>query len=79
MKTDHAIEPVEIYCGDIIQAELLQSLLENAGVTSFLKDEIMGTLTAPGGAGAVKVLVADIDTEKAKTVVADYEKNTKYE
>ena len=59
METDYEIEPVEIYCGDIMQAEMLRSLLENAEINAFLKDEMMGTLTAPGGACAVKVLVSN--------------------
>lgn len=83
MKTDHATEPVEIYAGDSMQAGLLKSLLENAEINAYLKDEIMGTLNAwvasPGGAGAVKVLVAGEDAERAKAVVEEFEKNTKYE
>ena len=75
MKTDYEIEPVEIYCGDIMQAEMLRSLLENAEINAFLKDEMMGTLTAPGGAGAVKVLVSNQDAEGAKAIVEEYEKN----
>ncbi len=83
MKTDHATEPVEVYSGDIMQAGLLKSLLENAEISAYLKDEIMGTLnpwwTAPGGAGAVKVFVSGEDAERAKEVVLQFEKNTKYE
>ncbi len=83
MKTDHATEPVEIYSGDIMQAGFLKSLLENAEIKAYLKDEIMGTLNpwfaSPGGAGAVKVLVAGNDAERARAIAEEFEKNTKYE
>jgi len=36
MKTDHATEPVEVYAGDIMQAGLLKSLLENAEIKAYL-------------------------------------------
>lgn len=82
MKTDHAKEPVEIYAGDMMQAGFLKSLLENAEIKAYLKDEIMGTLNpwfaSPGGAGAVKVFVSGEDAESAKAVVEEFEKNTKY-
>ncbi len=76
-------EPVKIFSGTAWQAGLVKSLLENAEIEAFLKDEIMGTLnpwwTAPGGAGSVKVFVSFRDLEKAKLIVAEFEKNLKEE
>lgn len=72
---------VEIYAGNILEAGIIQSLLESADINAFLKDEIMGTLVpwwaAPGGAGAVKVIISKTDLEKAKLIVAEYQQNIK--
>lgn len=73
------VHPVEVFAGTSAQATIVQSILESAGIFSFLKDDIMGTLfpwySAPGGAGAVKVFVSDADFEEARAIVAEYEKN----
>lgn len=79
MKTDHEINPVEVFAGTTVQASILKSLLENAEINAYLKDEFSGTLypwhTTPGGIGAVKVFVSSVDFEKARIVVDDYESN----
>ena len=78
---ENDIEPVEVYSGSIWEAELVKSLLENAEIEAFLKDEIMGTMapwySAPGGAGSVKVIVSNLDYDKAREIVEEYEKNSK--
>ena len=83
MKTEKGIEPVEVFAGTAVQASLVKSLLENAEVDAYLKDEFTGVLypwyTSPGGVGAVKVFVSSVDLEKAKMVVKDYESNVKKE
>jgi hypothetical protein len=81
MKTDKGIEPVEVFAGTAVQATLVKSLLENAEIAAYLKDEFSGTLypwhTTPGGIGAVKVFVSSVDHEKARIVVDEYESNMK--
>jgi hypothetical protein len=81
MKPVDNLEPVEVFAGTIWQAEMVKSLLENAEIDVFLKDEINGTMlpwiTSPGGAGPVTVFVAKKDYDKAKSVVEEYEKNLK--
>lgn len=81
MSTNHEINFTQIYAGNILEAGMVKSLLENAGIHVFLKDEIMGTFmpwwTSPGGAGAVKVMVPTPDQESVKLIVADYENNVK--
>ena len=81
MKTDNGIEPVEVFAGTAVQATLVKSLLENAEIAAYLKDEFSGTLypwhTTPGGIGAVKVFVSSVDHEKARIVVDEYESNMK--
>jgi hypothetical protein len=80
MKSDKEINPIEIFAGSAMQANLVKSLLENSEIKAFLKDEYMGTLNpwhaAPGGVEAVKVFVSNLDYEKAKIVVQEYEKKT---
>jgi hypothetical protein len=79
MKPNNEIVPVEVFAGTIWEAELVKSLLENAEIETFLLDENTGTLapwyTAPGGAGSVKVIVSNTDVNRAKMIVAEYEKN----
>jgi hypothetical protein len=69
-------EPVEVFAGTAVQATMLKSLLENAEIEAFLKDEMVGGLapwhSSPGGAGAVKVFVSSVDLEKAMKVVENY-------
>ena len=80
MKKDKGITPVEVFAGTVAQATLVKSLLENAEIDAYLKDEFTGTLypwhTTPGGVGAVKVFVSSLDHEKARIVVDEYESNT---
>jgi hypothetical protein len=81
MKTDKGVDPVEVFAGTAVQATLVKSLLENAEILAYLKDEFTGILypwhTASGGVGAVKVLVSSVDHDKAKIVVDEYERNLK--
>lgn len=81
MKTDKGLSPVVIFAGTAVQAALVKSLLENAEIEAYIKDEFTGVLTpwhnTPGGVGAVKVLVSGEDQEEARKVVEDYERNLK--
>jgi hypothetical protein len=79
MVSNKDIKLIEVFSGTAWEAGVVKSLLENAEIQVYLKDEIRGTLApwhvAPGGVGAVKVIVSDADFEKASQVVADFEKN----
>ena len=81
MKAKDEIFPVEVYSGSIWEVEMVKSLLENAEIETFLQDENTGTLapwyTAGGGAGSVKVVVSNLDVEKAKLSIEEYEKNVR--
>jgi hypothetical protein len=81
MKTNDKNKPIEVFSGTTWQAGMVKSLLEDSEIEAFMQDVIMGTLnpwyTAPGGAGSVRVFVADHNYEKAKTIVVEYEKNMK--
>jgi hypothetical protein len=76
MKPDNEIYPVEVFNGNDWEASMVKSLLDNAEIESFIKDEKMGVLApwniAAGGAGSVKIFVSNVDYEKAKEVVDEY-------
>ena len=79
MKTNNEITPVEIFCGTMWKAEMIKNLLENADIEAFVNDEIMGTLApfySTPGLGSVKVVVSNLDYDKAKLFVAEYEKKS---
>jgi len=78
MDSNQEISAVEVFDGNQWEASLVKSLLDNAEVRSFLKDERMGVLApwnvAGGGAGSVKIFVSSLDYEKAREVIDQYEK-----
>jgi len=80
MTTNKEIEPVLIFAGTNWEAGVVKSLLENAEIEAFLKDELMGMLepwvSAAGGAGAVKVFVSSSDFELASEIVNEFVKNS---
>jgi hypothetical protein len=78
MKTIQEIVPVEIFSGISWEAEMIKNILENEGIESFLNDEITGTLVpfyTSQGMGSVKVVVSNLDYDKAKLIVAEFRKN----
>ena len=81
MVRTNEVNSIEIYAGNIIEAGIVKSLLEDAGISAYLKDEIMGTMNpwfvSPGGAGAVKVIISNLDFEKGKLIVDEYQNNVK--
>lgn len=81
MESTDQIKPIIVFAGNIMEAEIVKSLLENAEIRVYLKDENTGFLApwnvAPGGLGAVKVVVSSEDAEMAKIVVDDFLKNIK--
>ena len=76
---DREIFPVEVFAGTNMQAAMLKSLLDDAQIYSFLKDEIMGTLNPwyadAGGAAPVKVLVSSADEDEARGIVTGFVQN----
>jgi len=70
---------VEIYEGTLFECQMIKNLLENEGIESNLKDEIIGTR---GGnvfrpAGGVKIVITDDNYEKAKIIISEFEKSHK--
>lgn len=68
-----------IYSGNIVQADMLKSLLEGAGISALLEDEYLGKsfpyVASAGGVGAVKVVVAANEVGKARKIVEDFAKD----
>ncbi len=68
---------IEIFDGTLFQAQMVKDLLNNEGIESSLKDEIIGS--RGGGiwrpAGGVKVIISDLDYDKARLVVDEFEKS----
>jgi hypothetical protein len=71
-----ADDPVVVFSGPAWQAGQLQGLLEDAGIESFLRDEVMGRIDAPALAaaakGAVKLVVAREHAPRAEQVLRDF-------
>jgi len=68
---------IDIYEGTLFECQMIKNLLENEGIESNLKDEIIGTR---GGntwrqAGGVKIIISDGNYEKAKIIINEFEKS----
>jgi hypothetical protein len=66
-----------VYSGNIVQADILKSVMEGEGIDAFLEDEFIGMIApyvSPGGAGAVKVLVPKNQLDRARAIVKDFTK-----
>jgi hypothetical protein len=65
--------PIGVCSSRTFEAKLTKNKLENNGIASFLKDELMGTIaplhSVPGGAGEVQVSIAQRDIEKARNFI----------
>jgi len=64
-----------IYSGNVVQADLLKSVLEGNGIQAVLQDEYLGMMR-PYAVGGVKVLVAESDLDEARRIVDDFVKNS---
>ncbi len=70
---------IQLYAGSPLEAKMLQNLLEDNNIASFLKDEFMGSIApfqiTSGGVDPVKVMISDHDLEKAEPVLKYFEEN----
>ena len=66
---------VVVFAGNISQSSLVKHIFEVHGIDSFLKDEAIGTIApwqaAAGGAGAVKVEVAESNVDRANALIKE--------
>ena len=70
---------IEIFDGNSFQAQMVKNLLENEGIESFLKDEIIARSPVFRPEGGVRVMISELDYEKAKQIVDEYEQLQKHE
>lgn len=78
MRKPDPYTPKTVFNGLVWEAEMIKNLLENEGIEAFLNDELIGTIApfcATPRLGSVKVVVAEVNFEKAKEVVALFEEN----
>jgi len=77
MATHKDTEPKLVFTGQAWEAEMLKNILEQEGISAYINNEATGNmfpfLTTPG-MGAVKLVVAKEDVEKAKALVSEFEK-----
>jgi hypothetical protein len=75
-----AIAPdfIEVFSGTWWSAGLVKSMLEDAGLEVFMKDEIRGATSLSGfhpGSGGVKLMIPRNQFSEAKAVMDEYYSN----
>jgi hypothetical protein len=65
-----------IYAGNIVQLDLLKSILEGNRIQCVLQDEYVGAMRPYAVPGGVKLLVAAGDVDKARKIVEDFIKDS---
>lgn len=70
---------IEIYSSSPIEAQMVNGLLQDAEIDTFIKDELMGSIApwyvAGGGAGAVKIVINSKDYDRARAIIDQFEAN----
>jgi hypothetical protein len=66
---------IEIYDGNLFQAQMVKNLLENEGIESFLKDEIISRSPIYKSGAGVRVMISESDYDRARVVVDEYDKS----
>ncbi len=69
------MKTIEIFNGTLFQAQMVKNLLENEGIESFLKDEIIARSPVYSAGGGVRVMISESDYQKAMLIVDDYIKS----
>lgn len=81
MKDNNHTNPVEVFAGTPLDAGMIQSMLEEEGIEAFIYNELMSSIApwqvTAGGAGAAKVVVSELDYEKATQIINDYGQDIK--
>jgi menaquinone-dependent protoporphyrinogen oxidase len=71
--------PIEVYSGAMWECGMVKSILEDAGIEAFLNNENLGNvapwIAAPGGSGAINVVVAKHDFQMASAIVQQFNEN----
>ena len=79
MKTGSDTNFIMIFAGTSWEAGVVKTLLENAEIETFIKNEKTATtdawIPAPGGIDLVKVFVSSLSVKKAGKIVNRFKKN----
>lgn len=76
MKPKNSDEVIELYSGNLWEAELLKSILEDQEIPCFLKNNVMSSYAyKPGFSQEIKVMILQSYEEKAKAILSDFLKN----
>ncbi|MFA5033712.1 MAG: DUF2007 domain-containing protein [bacterium] len=75
MEKSKGDEFVIIFEGEQMDASFLKGLLEQEGISVFLKDEIMGSLYPSFVVGGVKAIIKKEDLEKAQPIIKEFLNN----
>lgn len=64
---------IELFSGTLWEAEMIHSLLNNAGIQSFVKNNVVNSyLYNPIQASGVKVMVLESDLKEAQGILKDF-------
>jgi len=78
MTQESDLDPVEVFAGTSWEAGMLMSLLKDNELEAYFQDDNVGSvvpwLSVRGEPGAIKVVVAAKDYEKAMEVVKEFSK-----
>lgn len=75
--TKDEVKPVVVFSGLPWEAQMVKDILENENIEAFLNNEILGTVApfySSSGVGSVRVVVSNLDYEKAEKLVEEFEK-----
>lgn len=64
-----------VFTGSLHDAELVENILKDSGISTFVKNRNMGQIFphfSPGGMHPVKIFVHVTDSEKAKDIIKTY-------
>jgi len=77
MTTKKENDLIEVFAGSSIEAGIVQSMLQDAEINVFVKNENMGTIApwqvSAGGVGAVTIVVGSKDYDEAKLIIEKFE------
>ena len=73
------LEFVEIFAGELWQAEMIKEMLEDNGIQAYMKNELMGNIApwiiAPGGTASVKINISTSDSVRSKELIDELNSN----
>jgi hypothetical protein len=67
---------IEIFSGNLWEAEMIKSLLKDGRIDAFLKNVVLNSYGfEPTNAGAVQVMILSSNLERARKIVEEYWQN----